>query len=669
MHKLPFRQVHLDFHTSPDIAGIGKAFNKKEWQKRLKDARVNSITIFSKCHHGWSYHPTKVGKIHPHLSFDLLKAQYEACEEIGVKTPIYLSAGLDDAAYEMHPEWRERDFGSKEDLYTGFKKMCFNSPYLDYLCEQIKEVVKIYPNSNGIFLDIIWQGQCCCPSCMALMKKHNLNPELEADRKKCAKMGYDRYYRMTTDAVRAYKKDYPVFHNSGHITPGKRDILKDFSHLELESLPTGGWGYDHFPISAKYAQTLGLDFLGMTGKFHTTWGEFGGYKHPNALRYECAAMLAFGAKCSIGDQLHPDGKLDPTTYATIGAAYKEVEAKEKFCDNVENVADIALLSSASTQKEPPRETHSDTGASRILLEGHFLFDVIDTNEDFSKYKMIIFPDDVYVSKELKKKTDKYLKNGGKIMLTGSSGMNEEKTEFLFDIGADYSGLSEFRPDYVLPEKEYRSSFMESPMVMYFRSARIKAKKGKSIGEIYDPYFNRNIQHFCSHQHAPNKPKASGYDAGTINGNILYVAHPVFTNYYAYGAVVYKDYLVKLIKAFAGASSVETSMPSTARLSLMQQKKDSRYILHLLYANTISRGAQTEPGDKIRGTKTLEVIEELMPLTVKNIAVKLPEKVTKVVSEPDGKELKFRYNRNLLEIEDQNFECHKMIVLHYGKKQA
>jgi hypothetical protein len=54
--------------------------------------------------------------------------------------------------------------------------------------------------------------------------------------------------------------------------------------------------------------------LGMTGKFHTTWGEFGGFKHPNALRYECAAMLAYGAKCSVGDQLHPLGRMDESTY-------------------------------------------------------------------------------------------------------------------------------------------------------------------------------------------------------------------------------------------------------------------------------------------------------------------------------------------------------------------
>ena len=106
----------------------------------------------------------------------------------------------------------------------------------------------------------------------------------------------------------------PVFHNSGHVTVGDTEILKHFSHLELESLPTGGWGYDHYPMSAAYCRNLGLDFLGMTGKFHTTWGEFGGIKHPNALRYECAAMLANGSKCSVGDQLHPDGALDESTY-------------------------------------------------------------------------------------------------------------------------------------------------------------------------------------------------------------------------------------------------------------------------------------------------------------------------------------------------------------------
>jgi len=85
-NPLPYRQVHLDFHTSPLIEGIGERFEKSRWQETLLEARITSITLFSKCHHGWSYHPTKVGKIHPHLNFDPLRAQYEACQEIGIAT-------------------------------------------------------------------------------------------------------------------------------------------------------------------------------------------------------------------------------------------------------------------------------------------------------------------------------------------------------------------------------------------------------------------------------------------------------------------------------------------------------------------------------------------------------------------------------------------------------
>ena len=84
------RQVHLDFHTSEHIEGIGSKFSKENFQEMLKKGHVDSITVFSKCHHGWSYHPTKVNKMHPHLNFDLLGAQIEAAHEIGVKTHVYI---------------------------------------------------------------------------------------------------------------------------------------------------------------------------------------------------------------------------------------------------------------------------------------------------------------------------------------------------------------------------------------------------------------------------------------------------------------------------------------------------------------------------------------------------------------------------------------------------
>ncbi|GAE05317.1 hypothetical protein JCM10914_1413 [Paenibacillus sp. JCM 10914] len=48
-----FRQVHLDFHTSEAIKGIGSQFNKRQFQDMLRTGHVDSITVFAKCHHGW----------------------------------------------------------------------------------------------------------------------------------------------------------------------------------------------------------------------------------------------------------------------------------------------------------------------------------------------------------------------------------------------------------------------------------------------------------------------------------------------------------------------------------------------------------------------------------------------------------------------------------------
>jgi hypothetical protein len=100
---LAFRQVHLDFHTSEAIDGIGAKFSKVQFQQMLKVGHVDSITVFSKCHHGWAYHPSKANAMHPGLKFDLLGAQIEAAHEIGVKTPVYISAGFDQRMARFVP--------------------------------------------------------------------------------------------------------------------------------------------------------------------------------------------------------------------------------------------------------------------------------------------------------------------------------------------------------------------------------------------------------------------------------------------------------------------------------------------------------------------------------------------------------------------------------------
>lgn len=675
MEKLRFRQIHLDFHTSPDIPGIGAKFDKKHWQENLKKAHVDSITCFSSCHHGWSYHPTKVGQMHPELSFNLLREQMDACKEINVNVPVYLTAGVNNVASDMHPEWREinsegRYSGwSPNPLTPGFHKMCFNTPYLDYLCDMIREAAQMFPEADGIFTDIIHQGQCCCPWCMKSMAKGGFDAEKPEDREAHARKVLLNYYKKTTEAAKAHDSSMRMFHNSGHIQCGDTEILKYFSHLELESLPTGGWGYDHYPMSAAYTRKLDLDFLGMTGKFHTTWGEFGGFKHPNALRYECAAMLAQGSKCSIGDQLHPCGKLDESTYEIIGAAYSEVEAKEPWCDDVDSRAEVAILSNTAINKLEGRgagESAGEVGACRMLLESHIHFDVLDTEMSFDGYKVIILADDIKLDDRMQNRLEQFMRNGGKLIMSGASGLNQDGAGFVFDLGAEHHGISEYDPDFILPEEDFLPDFVHTPFVMYLKSQRIKVTSGMSLGKVYDPYFNRSYKHFCSHQHTPYKLDDSGFDCGVINGSILYFAHPVFSIYRGYGIVALKEYVTKAVKAFIGKDmQIITNLPSQGRVTLFEQEAQSRYVMHLLYANTISRGgALNLSGGNARASYVLEVIEDMNPCCNVAASVKLPRKIKRITLEPQGVELPFEYDGDRVNITLDSFTCHQMLVMHY-----
>ncbi len=660
MSRLAFRQIHLDFHTSEAIEGIGKDFSKKQFQQELIKGHISSITVFSKCHHGWAYHPSKANEQHPHLSFDLLGQQIEAAHEIGVKTPVYLSAGLDEKMARRHPEWliRNKDESTTwvKDFFTpGYHKFCFNSPYLDYLLAQIDEVVKTY-DADGIFLDIVGVHPCYCQNCMRTLLKRGKDIADTDAVIQLAEEVYANYTRRVRETIDQTKPGLRVFHNGGHIRRGRRDLADMNTHLELESLPTGGWGYDHFPLSARYAQTLGKEFLGMTGKFHISWGEFGGYKHKNALRYEAALNIANGSSCSIGDQMHPSGLMDSVTYDIIAPAYEEVEAKEAWVDNVVPIADIALLSEEAISNmystgQSGRTGDADAGAVRMLLEGKYLFNVVDTQEDLSKYKVIILPDNALVGPELLTKLDAYLAGGGKILATGKSGLDMEQKDFVLDFGIKHVGDNAYNPDYFRPSFALKSLGI-ADYIVYGQGQKTSLTTGKELGKRIDPYFNREIAHFCSHRHTPSAGVYGG--AGMVEGKAgIYIAWKVFSDYADKGSLFLKEMVFHALDMLLGeAKTLVTSLPAQGVTTLMQQQAQKRYVHHLLYAVPVKRG------------KNVEIIEDIMPLYDIQNEIAIPEKVMGVYLAPSMEKIPFTYENGKLKYNLKCLECHQMVVIDY-----
>ena len=85
-------------------------------------------------------------------------------------------------------------------------------------------------------------------------------------------------------------------------------LYRHYTQNDLEDLPTTWGGYDKLALRAHYFANAGKPYVAMSGKFHTSWGEFGGFKHPDALRFEAASMVSYGAACNFGDHLHPSGE-------------------------------------------------------------------------------------------------------------------------------------------------------------------------------------------------------------------------------------------------------------------------------------------------------------------------------------------------------------------------
>ncbi|MGQ9630564.1 MAG: alpha-L-fucosidase [bacterium] len=661
MAGIPFRQVHLDFHTSPLIEGVGEDFDPGDFARTLKEAYVNSVTVFAKCHHGMSYYPTKVGVVHPHLKRDLLGEMIEACHKEGIRTPVYITVVWDEHAAATHADWLQvgpdgKLIGRGPLETLGWRWLCMNSPYADYVIAQTEEVVENYP-VDGIFFDIIMQGQCVCNHCVREMEERKIDYSDPVQLYRFSVEVARRFMKRAYKVVKDRRPEATVFFNSrlrilNDVELGMRLELGEFTHIEIESLPSGAWGYNHYPLMVRYFQTLGKEILGMTGRFHRSWADFGGLKNLAALEYECFQMLATGAKCSIGDQLHPRGAMDKTVYRRIGEVYKSVAEKEPWCEGAEPLAQIGVISSRTGRS--PEEMRgqlalSDEGALKILQELHHQFQFIDNEADLSRYDLVIAPDSIGFDKSLADKVRKFIKGGGGLILTGRSGLDVGTSQFaLREFGLKYVGEAEYSPNYIRARKPISDGIEPMDYVMYEGGVAVEAaSRAEVLATVVDPYFNRTFRQFSSHRQTPPH-RESKYPAIVRSGNVIYFSHPIFRLYILHGSWVYKKLICNAIDLLLGGDRLlSTSIPSSGHATVTRQT--GRYIVHLLYYVPERR------------TKDIDIIEDVVPLANVNVSLKMAKRPGRVYLAPSKSDIPFLYEGGRVNCTVPEVRGHGMVV--------
>jgi len=653
MNDIRYRQVHLDFHTSECIPDIGKDFDENEFGDTLLKAHVDSITVFSRCHHGWLYYPSEKfpERIHPNLVCkDLLGKQIHACHSRGIKAPVYLPVQWDHLMAKQHPEWLVINSEGKttgRGLYKpGFYDMlCLNTPYRGFVVEQALEVMDMY-DVDGVFLDIINVKECSCQYCQKGMLEKGMDPSSLEDRKAYTLTVIKEFSDYVSSALRTKNPDVKIFYNHGHVRTTHRELVNDFTQLELESLPSGGWGYWDFPITVRYARTLGLPCIGMTGKFHTSWGDFHSLKTQPALEYECFRSLALNAGCSIGDQLHPYGKLASEAYDLIGKVYSSVEEKEPWCYEAKALVEIGVVSPDGFWGKDGYFSPEIEGSCRMLQESGLQFDVIDQQENLSKYKLIIIPDLVEMSNDFEEKLHQYLFDGGKL-ITSFKALEDTRGDW----GFSFTGDAPYSPDFILPNGPIGKGLATADYVMYDKAFCIDSEKSEVLMRTEVPFFNREWNHFCSHQHTPSTFK-DGYPAVVKNGNHIHFIHPVFGTYSRNNPLWYKTIVINAIDLLLGERIIKYSGPSTIMATINEQEKDKRYIVHMLSYIAERRG------------KEFDTIEDIIPLYNTKVSVKTPKVPKKAVLVPQNKELNSEFRDCRFTFTIPEISGHQMVEIDY-----
>ncbi|MEM1027298.1 MAG: beta-galactosidase trimerization domain-containing protein, partial [Planctomycetota bacterium] len=400
----------------------------------------------------------------------------------------------------------------------------------------------------------------------------------------------------------------------------------------------------------------------MTGKFHSSWGDFHGYKNEASLEFEVFNMLALGATTCIGDQLPPRGVLDPTTYELIGGVFAQVEAKEPWCRGASAVTEIGVMHPEEFQRaegvfldQEDTKGRADFGVVRMLQELGLQFDLIDSTRAFSDYRLIVLPDRIPVDESLEKKLRSFVEAGGAVILSHRSGLNPSGTAFTGSdwMGVTYEGDAEFNPDFLRPASALRNGLADTRYVMAQRAVAMKpGADAEVLARTERPFFNRTWDRFCSHQYAPTSGEFVSPSV-VRKGSVVTFAHPVFQMYDHEACRWVKRVVRNAIDLVMPERIVRHNGPSSLIVTINDQPNESRYALHLQHYIPERRG------------DAFDTVEDVIPLHDLELTINTPKQFRSARLVPSGESLNIdnRGDGQILTID--RLDGHQIIELSYA----
>jgi hypothetical protein len=511
-------------------------------------------------------------------------------------------------------------------------------------------------------------GECFCATCLSTLRAANLDPfdvtVQRAHKQELLVNFMHRTYELAHEVRPSCQVDQ---NNQTRLGLGARVPFLD--NIDIEALPTGMWGYLYFPTDVRYARGFGVSVCGQTGRFHGSWADFGGLKHPTQLRTELARIVAQGAQICIGDQMPPSGRLDPAVYETIGQGYAEIAKLEPYLTGAAPVIEAAIvvrglpLEDIGRPTSPNREVGSRLGQSvlgmvKLLMEQHIQFDIVEADGDLERYRLLILPDALDVDISLAERLRAYLGHGGAVVashdalrLGGTSDIWAE------DLGLTYEGESPFVPTYLKLGPTLRADRPDYEYALYDGSARWRPRQDHAEmawARLGDPLFQRSAQHYTSHAQTPFD-HITDYTAVIQQGCLAAAAFPIGTSYYYHGYWIYREIFHRMVRAVLPVRLVETNAPISTEISVTHQQvgthHPARWMVHIVNFSP-----------NLRTPEHVEYYEDPIPLHDVRIDLAINAQISRAYTASDGVTVPLERSQRGVRVEVPKIDVSTVIVL-------
>jgi len=434
------RKIHLDFHTHPDTRGIGSEFDTEAFAQMLADAHVNALATPGKCHFGNIYFDTRVGKPHPQLARpDLFPATVAACAKRGLKVQAYWSLGLDSAAAQEHPSWRQRHQDGSFGCWGHCLHMCFASPYIDEMViPEVLEAMDRCPGLAGFWFDIcLYVDGAFYSEWFERAARERLGDSVDdvTERWRLARQIICQRCQQIDAAIKDKLPEAENYFNS-LVVPGEPLNIPLQAYQEVEN-PILFGGPEKMTTHVRWLRSLDARVIGLVSRFQGPWSDPGTLRTEDQMRFDVARTVALGCHISMGDHRRPDGTLEPEVYRRLAPIYEELERLEPWLDGTKPCQEVTLLAplicGSGQGVIVPDMSLLTLQAARMLEEIGIQFDIVSVEDDLPKTDLVIWPGEKTGSYEFLPRLEQHVTDGGALLAMHAAAVESVVAEHLFGV--------------------------------------------------------------------------------------------------------------------------------------------------------------------------------------------------------------------------------------------